>query len=340
MRCFDVFNGDADGLCALHQWRLGFPCDSTLITGVKRDIALLDRVPGSAGDSVTVFDLCADTNRAAIESLLRAGVHVHYIDHHVCAPLPAHPQLRTLIDPDPQVCTSILVDRLLAGRYRVWAVVGAYGDNLSRSARRLACSLRLGSQDRRALRRLGICLNYNAYGESIDDLVIHPATLYRILQPHDDPRTALRTEPVLASIATAMQADLSLACAVKPIARGAGAGGTVTLLPDAPWSRRVSGTLANALARREPGLAHAVLTPRRDGSLSVSVRSPQTTLRGADTLCAQFAQGGGRPAAAGILALPAHAMDEFLRQFALTFPEAAISKPRSIEPPTPVRSST
>jgi hypothetical protein len=338
MRCFDVFNGDADGMCALHQWRLAFPCDSTLFTGIKRDIALLDRVPALAGDSVTVFDLCANPNRAAIESMLHAGVYIHYIDHHVCAPLPAHPQLRALIDPDPQVCTAILVDRLLAGRYRGWAVVGAYGDNLSCSAQRLARSLRLGSEDRRALRRLGICLNYNAYGESIDDLVIHPAALYRSLQPYHDPRAALRAEPMLASIANAMQADLSLASSVTPIVRGAG--GTVTLLPDAPWSRRVSGTLANALARSERHLAHAVLTPRRDGSLSISVRSPQTTLRGADTLCAQFAQGGGRPAAAGILALPADAMDEFLRQFALTFPEPAMPKPLSNEPPTPVGSST
>ncbi|HHJ80611.1 MAG TPA: DHH family phosphoesterase, partial [Candidatus Tenderia electrophaga] len=41
---FDVFNGDADGLCALQQFRLAFPGESQLVSGVKRDIALLRKV--------------------------------------------------------------------------------------------------------------------------------------------------------------------------------------------------------------------------------------------------------------------------------------------------------
>jgi len=32
---FDVFNGDADGICALHQLRLRHPARSTLITGAR-----------------------------------------------------------------------------------------------------------------------------------------------------------------------------------------------------------------------------------------------------------------------------------------------------------------
>jgi hypothetical protein len=31
MQIFDVFNGDADGICALIQLRLAEPCDSTLV---------------------------------------------------------------------------------------------------------------------------------------------------------------------------------------------------------------------------------------------------------------------------------------------------------------------
>ncbi len=56
MHHFDVFNGDADGLCALHQLRLAEPIDGELITGVKRHIHLLARVSGDEGDSITVFD--------------------------------------------------------------------------------------------------------------------------------------------------------------------------------------------------------------------------------------------------------------------------------------------
>ena len=57
MRIIDVFNGDADGLCALHQLRLAEPAASELVTGPKREIGLLKRVQASAGDRVTVLDI-------------------------------------------------------------------------------------------------------------------------------------------------------------------------------------------------------------------------------------------------------------------------------------------
>jgi len=54
MKYIDVFNGDADGICALHQLRLAEPVESTLVTGVKRDINLLQKVEAGQGDRVTV----------------------------------------------------------------------------------------------------------------------------------------------------------------------------------------------------------------------------------------------------------------------------------------------
>ena len=51
---FDVFNGDADGICALLQLRQTFPCDSKLVTGVKREIDLLRHVSVNDGDTVSV----------------------------------------------------------------------------------------------------------------------------------------------------------------------------------------------------------------------------------------------------------------------------------------------
>ena len=44
MTRYDVFNGDADGICALHQLRLDEPRDAELVTGVKRDIGLVARI--------------------------------------------------------------------------------------------------------------------------------------------------------------------------------------------------------------------------------------------------------------------------------------------------------
>ncbi len=66
MAFFDVFNGDADGLCALQQLRLSDPRETTLVTGVKRDIGLLARVQAAAGDQITVHDVSLDKNREAL----------------------------------------------------------------------------------------------------------------------------------------------------------------------------------------------------------------------------------------------------------------------------------
>ncbi len=113
MADFDVFNGDADGICALHQLRLAEPRPATLVTGVKRDIALLARVQAAPGDEVTVLDVSLDVNRAPLLALLEAGVKVRYFDHHFAGEVPTHPGLTAYLDPAPTVCTSLLVDRLL-----------------------------------------------------------------------------------------------------------------------------------------------------------------------------------------------------------------------------------
>ena len=54
----DVFNGDADGICALHQLRLVDPRpDARLVTGVKRDIHLLQKLAGIRKAQITVLDV-------------------------------------------------------------------------------------------------------------------------------------------------------------------------------------------------------------------------------------------------------------------------------------------
>ena len=60
MTYIDCFNGDADGICALTQIRLQNPVKSQLVTGVKRDISLLNRVNANSGDIVTVLDISLD----------------------------------------------------------------------------------------------------------------------------------------------------------------------------------------------------------------------------------------------------------------------------------------
>ena len=88
MNLIDVFNGDADGICALHQLRLAEPGDSELVTGPKRDISLLKRVRAGAGDRVTVLDIALSKNRDALDRLLEAGAQVRYFDHHQPGDIP------------------------------------------------------------------------------------------------------------------------------------------------------------------------------------------------------------------------------------------------------------
>ena len=63
MTDYDAFNGDADGICALIQLRLDEPRpDARLVTGVKRDIQLLNKVEVQPGDRVTALDISFDKN--------------------------------------------------------------------------------------------------------------------------------------------------------------------------------------------------------------------------------------------------------------------------------------
>ena len=317
MMHFDVFNGDADGICALHQLRLATPVESVLITGVKRDVALLQRVPALAGDRVTVLDISAATNRAALVALLDRGVRVDYFDHHFAGNLPVHPGLRATIDPSPRVCTGILVDRHLGGKQRAWALVAAFGDNLGAEAAALAVPLALDAAALACLRELGESLAYNAYGDTEGDLIVHPATLYRTLRPYADPFEFIAAEPILRRIDEARRDDLSRAMASNPSFALEHA--RVYVLPDAAWSRRVRGVFGNHRANERPALAHAILSPNAHGGYTVSVRAPLARPAGADALCREFATGGGRTSAAGIDDLPPEAVPDFMRRLERAF---------------------
>ena len=310
---FDVFNGDADGICALHQLRLADPLDSMLVTGLKHEIALLEKVPAQDGDVVTVLDVSLDRNRDALVALLKRGVHVRYFDHHYAGPIPPSRDLEPIIDSGGGVCTSGLVDRHLNGLHRPWAVVGAFGDGLDELAGRLAASIGLEAEAIEQLRELGNTLNYNAYGVSIEDVALPPRTAYRIVHQYPDPFDLLRHEPIFGDIARQRRIDLELAMGVPALQRSPFAEAYV--LPDATWARRVSGEFANRLILAAPHKAHAVVTPLGGGLFGVSVRSPRGRTPLAVDFCRGFATGGGRREAAGIERIAQRELDAFFAAF-------------------------
>lgn len=301
MEFYDIFNGDADGLCALHQLRLADPRAATLITGVKRDIALLAQVRPQRGDELTVLDVSLDTNRAALLGALHAGARVRYFDHHFAGEIPQHPLLDAHIDTAPTVCTSLIVDRHLQGRFRAWAVVAAFGDNLRSEAHAAAAALGLQPAAIEILRELGECLNYNAYGATLSDLHFHPAQLYLRMRPFADPLAFCTQAPELDLLRNACKADLQLARAL-PVA-AAGDAAVAVFLPEAAWSRRVAGTFANELSQRYAHQTVALLT-HSGGGYQVSLRAPASGGPQMHLLAQRFESGNGRARAAGIQFLP------------------------------------
>jgi hypothetical protein len=315
MMQIDVFNGDADGLCALLQLRLAEPADSQLVTGVKRDIALLAKVSAQQGDTVTVLDISLAKNRSAVESLLQQGVSVFYVDHHQSGELPQHPHFTALIDTSPTTCSSLLVDSYVRGQYRAWAVVGAFGDNLIAVAKQTASTLSLTTTQLQSLQQLGVCLNYNGYGSTLADLHFMPDLLYRECLAYASPLTFIENKPLIyQQLVSAYHDDLTLALAVQAEYQSDTV--AVYLLPDTAWARRVSGVLSNELANQAPKLAHAVLNYNAQGGYQISIRAPLTRPTGADSFCSLFASGGGRQGAAGINHLPLNQLSTFINAFA------------------------
>jgi len=315
MADFDVFNGDADGICSLLQLRLSEPrSNADIVTGIKRDIALLDRVNAGAGDRVSVLDISMRNNAADLNRILKAGASVFYADHHNPGEQIVHERLEAHINLAPEICTAVIVNNILQGQFTAWAVVGAFGDNFPNMAARLANGLDLPLE---RLNRLGMLLNYNAYGASLDDLHFHPKDLYLKCGEYVSPVDFLSEQAVVYDqLNDGYETDILNAKAAKTLSE---TGRTLALiLPDAASSRRVFGVYGNHLAQDYPDRAHAILT-QKDDHYVVSVRAPQLRRDGADTLCLQFETGGGRAAAAGINRLDEQDVDRFIQAFTAQF---------------------
>ncbi len=309
----DVFNGDADGICALQQLRLVSPLDSLLVTGLKRDIGLLSQVSAGEGDKITVLDISLDKNRNALMALLDAGAEVTYFDHHFAGNIPQHPRLQRVIDTQPDTCTSLLVNEFLQGKHLVWAVTAAFGDNLFDSACEAARPLNLSNNKLALLKKLGTCINYNGYGASLDDLFFPPVDLYKKIKPYEDPFDFINEDDAYNILLNGYEEDMLKATTVN--CESENESSAVYILPDTKWARRVSGIFGNDLAQKYPNKAHAVLTAKGKDRYQVSVRAPLRTKKGADKLCRQFETGGGRQAAAGINELPDSELDNFIAVF-------------------------
>ena len=321
---FDVFNGDADGIIALLQLRLSarkpHPKKSVLVTGVKRDISLLKKVNVEQATSVTVLDISLEKNVEALSHLLEQEVDVFYVDHHRTGDVPQSKFLTKLIDTDANTCTSLLVNAHLDNEFVYWAIAAAFGDNMHASAESLGEKYNLSKEQQALLKELGIYINYNGYGSSVDDLHFHPAQLLEKLTSYSNPFDLINEDDsVFHQLKKAYLADMNKAKQSSVLLNNEQL--SAVQLADAPWARRVSGVFGNELANASPDKAHVVVTlnentANEDTTYTISLRAPLNNKQGAGELCASFPTGGGRAAAAGINALPVEMLGDFFERVA------------------------
>jgi hypothetical protein len=311
---YDIFNGDADGIFALHQYRLENPQpDSQLITGVKRDIRLLSLLEKLQECSLTVFDISLDSNRSSLEKLLHQQNTVLYFDHHFAGKIPKSPFLKTRINPSSDTCTSLIVNATQDNKHCLWAICGAFGDNLHKLAKQHAKDQGLTEQQTGQLQELGELFNYNGYGGTIEDLHYHPRELYKAVAPYTNPFDFLEHSTEIITLRMGYSGDIRQVMQLQEMKTPGK--NRVYALPDTTWARRVTGVFSNIRAREQTGAAHAVITENKDRTLRISVRAPLDDQRDADTLCKLFTTGGGRTAAAGINSLPVSQLEQFLDKF-------------------------
>jgi single-stranded DNA-specific DHH superfamily exonuclease len=330
MANYDLFNGDADGICALIQLRLAHPKESTLITGIKRDIKLLknltEQVELRQGDEIVVLDVSMAKNTEYLNKALNSGANVFYADHHQMGDKPEHENLDVHVNTASNTCTALIVSAYLKGQLKkeshAWAIVAAFGDNITIVAEALCDKGGYSEEQINQLRTLGICMNYNGYGANLSDLFYHPAELYKVAVKYDSPFEFIEKESeVFHSLSNGYKEDMKKALKTEPSHESEAA--AMYILPNEKWARRVSGVVGNELANKYPNRAHAILTERteringlnddKERTYQVSIRAPKNNLNGADVIAAKFG-GGGRKGAAGIDVLN---MNDTIKLFAM-----------------------
>jgi len=303
-RCVDVCNGDADGLCSVLQWRLHDTRESTILTLLNNETSLAGRVHTRPGDEFLICDVPLEPNRSTLKKLLDGGARVQYVNHQFTDDVPWHPQFQATVDSSENACSSLIVDRLLHGKYREWALVGTYGKRLTLVADQLATDMGLLGNDKIRLRELGELISYNACVANVKDACIEPAALYDRLSRYPQPMDFLKSESLICEIDAVRREDIYRASELTPYWQDVDA--SVYVLPDTPWAHRIASGLDQRIAADDPTRAHAFLRPVENGHFDVKVRAARS---------AAAAIRGERPCAWVVEHLPQGEIDHFIRAF-------------------------
>lgn len=269
-----AYNGDADGICSMVQWGLVYGIEGRRVTGVKRDIELLERVNPGSDDEIIVMDISLARNHARALELSTQGFDITWFDHHLAGePIDG---ITTNIDTSANVCTARIVEKFL-GVESDWAQVALHGDGLSVHS------------SKPEFKELGELLNYNGYGADLSDLHFHPDELLLLCLQAKTPQNFMDSQ-AFKTLKNGFESDLSNAKNIEP-------SNGYYLLQNEAWARRVVGVMAHRI--NESGDGPHVIAIDKGETLQVSIRGSE----GIGELCKMFG-GGGRATAGGIDALP------------------------------------
>jgi hypothetical protein len=156
-------------------------------------------------------------------------------------------------------------------------------------------------------------LNYNAYGETVADLHLHPAALYEAMAGYAEPLDFVDQSEEFRRLREGIEADRSQRQGLK--AHWSSAQMLVYVLPALAWARRLSGTLANELVNLCPLQSIVLCTPRTDGDYVISIRMSAISALRADVFCSRYPGGGGRHGAGGVDRLAPGELQRFIAAF-------------------------
>jgi hypothetical protein len=317
MTNYDVFNGDTDGIFAWHQLRLSHPRDAIIVTGAKRDVGLVSRVDAGEGDMVTIMDVSHAKNRKDVRRLLDSGAIVEYFDHHNAGERIDHPNMTYHINTEPNVSTGLIVNSYVGGKNRLWSIATAFGDNHMELAMNMAKSENLSEEQIVVLKQIGLVVNYNSYGQTIEDLFYSPEEIAKAAKAcGSDIFRFTEQSDIFPTLLENFSADMSSAVCQEPYSIGDNT--VIYTLPNEAWTHRIMGSFSNHLVSTNKDLACAIAVLNSDGTYRISVRSSLNNPYGAGDLCKKFG-GGGREKAGGVNNLEASELDNFKKEFDSTF---------------------
>lgn len=342
-----VFNGDADGIIAQHLLKLKLGSPDLRITGYKRDIQLLRKIPPSKSAQIHVLDISLKQNLEFLPALFTAAsndgelgsqgnVAVTWYDHHDAGIGYAHPNLRLHIEESAGTCTAVIVNAVLSHQFPFWAAMAAYGDNIPTTAEAILRPLKITDLEKLQLRKAGVLLNYNAYGEQLGDVLFEPLAIANqldamSLNSHSMGALEFAFEPtIFGPLEDQFLKDEAEFQNLQPMDQTPFS--EVYAVPAKDWARRFSATWANALILQNPTIALAIMHQGEDGSYMVSIRAPRVAVRphekkigeeakSAAALAGEFPTGGGRKLAAGINRLASADVQKFIQRFRNYFAE-------------------